>query len=68
MDNKISVAVNQIPISVSYFCPICGNDIKIAYSQFVRNIGEFCDWNYSKINCDKCKKELEVRIDGSEWD
>ena len=63
---KVTVQVNTRPTSVSYNCPNCEEDIEIDYNDFENEVGEYCDWCYSKIRCPECDSELEV--DGSEWD
>ena len=63
---KIDVTVNQKPVSVSFDCPHCEEEIEIEYQDFSNELGEPCDWEYSKVKCPKCGKTTEI---GSvEWD
>jgi len=63
---KADISVRQKPVSVVIECPHCDEEIEIDYQDFINQLGEPCDWSYSKIACPRCDKEIE--IDNVEWD
>ena len=50
---------------VTFECPHCKTEVVEKYGDFCIEVGEPCDWKYSKIECPECEKELE--IDNAEW-
>jgi len=65
MDNKIDISVITKPISIQFECPYCDSEVTIDYDDFESEVGECCDWPYSKIKCPECEKVLE--IDNIDW-
>lgn len=62
---KVDVNVITKPISVEFECPYCEAEIVEDYSEFVGLLGDLPDWPYSKIECSKCEKTME--IDTVDW-
>jgi len=63
---KVDLEVESAPIFVHFECPFCEEDIAINYGDFCCDIGEPCDWGYSKFDCPECKKGIE--INSTYWD
>lgn len=64
---EVDITVIQVPKYVTFECPYCEEEIETSYSDFCSDIGvEICDWNYSKIECPKCGKTIE--INSVDWD
>lgn len=62
---EADVTVNQTPVSVSFTCPHCDEEVEIDYQEFEDLAGEPCDWNFSIINCPRCEKKIQ--IDSVDW-
>jgi predicted RNA-binding Zn-ribbon protein involved in translation (DUF1610 family) len=62
----VDVTIIQKPVLVKFECPYCEEGIKIDYKDFCAEVGEPCDWSYSKIECPKCGKSIQ--IDDVDWD
>ena len=62
----VDITVETAPVTVFFDCPHCAREIEYDYNEFVGLVGEVCDWEYSKFNCDKCNKEIE--INSVDWD
>jgi len=66
MVEKVDITVVSTPVSIGFECPHCEEDVHFDYSDFVDQIGQPCDWKYSKIECPECG--IEIEIDDVEWD
>lgn len=60
---KVTVKVVQRPVHVDYECPHCEEEIEIPYNDFCDEVGDPCDWVYSKITCPECEKTIEIESD-----
>lgn len=61
------IIVIQAPVSVSFDCDNCGEEISIDYDDFVKEYGECCDWGYGDtVKCPHCGHEN--LIDNWEFD
>ncbi|WP_432400992.1 hypothetical protein [Wukongibacter sp. M2B1] len=63
---KVDIRVIKEPVSVEFDCPHCEEEIVIQYQYFCSEIGEVCDWRYSKFECPECNNTIE--IDYVDWD
>lgn len=69
MRKDVDIVILQKPISVTFSCPYCGNDIVIDYKEFERITGnDLCGLLYDStcFNCPNCNGDLET--DGVELD
>lgn len=52
---KTGVTVEQRPVSVSYTCPCCNEEMEVDYDIFCNEIGDNPgDWTYSTLECKEC--------------
>lgn len=69
MRKDVDIVINQIPVSVAFTCPHCGNKIVIEYKGFERITGkDLCGILYDStiFKCPNCDGDLET--DGIELD
>jgi len=62
----VDLRVEMRAVKVHFECTNCKQDIEMEYSDFCGDIGEPCDWRYSKLECPECEEEME--INDAEWD
>lgn len=69
MRKDVDIVINQVPISVTFTCPHCGNKIVIEYKVFEHITGkDLCGLLYDSttFKCLTCDGDLET--DGVELD
>lgn len=69
MKKDVDIVINQVPVSVTFSCPHCCNDVVIDYKIFENITGKDLDGildNSSNFNCPKCNGNLAT--DGIELD
>lgn len=62
---KVDLRVIKEPVTVDFICPHCEEETEMDFNDFCNEIGEVCDWQYTKFECPECSKTIE--IDGTEW-
>lgn len=62
----VDLTVVTVPKTVMFECPHCKLDFEREYFGFCADIGEPCDWKFSKFECPECGKEMEV--EDVDWD
>ena len=63
MRKDVDIVINQVPISVTFTCPHCGNKIVVEYKEFERIAGKnLCGLLYDStiFNCPNCDGDLET--------
>lgn len=63
---KADIRVIQKPVEIMFDCPHCEEEAIIDYGDFCCEVGDVCDWVYSKFECPKCN--LEIEINYVDWD
>ncbi|MCG4528985.1 hypothetical protein [Intestinimonas massiliensis (ex Afouda et al. 2020)] len=56
----MDINVNCTPVSISFPCEACGEDVCIEYGAFVRDYGPPCNWCGQVVPCPNCGHENEV--------
>lgn len=61
---KVDIAINQAPISVSFTCPCCEEEFDIDYDEFANDmaladLGSLIN-DTNHFTCPKCNEELEI--------
>lgn len=57
---RVDIDIIQEITEIEFTCPSCEEEVSIGYDEFCKEVGEICDWLYSKFVCPECGTELKI--------